>query len=220
MGILCESVVDWTATGAMIGGIATGVYAIFTLFLWLTAKNDLKQTKQLHQDNINLTKKLHEADSRPWIQVKNIQISHRGGAVLINDIVDKVVSNKVDTTYLTEESLAQALREEWIAEVEISNRGKAPARVLTWHVSWIDPLEPLRIQWSADNFLTVVMPGDSVQHVFVLFAITPGTTKLPVSYTVEVLYSMGSGEPYKTSAHFVQSGAFGLDVTPSGVEFE
>ncbi len=213
--MLCE--IDYAATGAMVGGIATALYAVFTLLLWINSKKILVQTQ-----------KLHEADSRPWIKVKDFQIRRRGGAIPFNKAVDKVVKREVDETHLTAESLNRVLREEWIAEIDIANIGKSPARVSVVHVSWIEQKEPLEKKCSADNFQTVVMPGESVHQSFVLLAATSGTkpvTKLPgyYAYSVEVLYNMGTLEPGRTIAHFdtiIPPDGIELEIVPAGIEYE
>src|ERR1043165_8397660 len=60
----CET--DWAATGAMIGGVATAVYAIFTWLLWKNSKEILLETQRQHRE-----------DYRPWIRVQNFKLRRR-----------------------------------------------------------------------------------------------------------------------------------------------
>jgi hypothetical protein len=91
--VICCNEIFWTA----VGGIATAIYAVFTLFLWINSKRILDQTQ-----------KLHETDSRPWVQIK--QPSQRLAPGERGTVID----------------------------VEITNLGKSPARIASWFLSWID----------------------------------------------------------------------------------
>ncbi|MEI8134782.1 MAG: hypothetical protein WCH46_06850 [bacterium] len=119
--------IDWAATGAMLGGIATAIYALFTLFLWLTAKKDLDQTK-----------KLHLADSRPWLEAQLIAVKYRGV-----DPLDYMQSG---------------------VQVMAYNHGKSPARIVSWQVGWSD--DGINKFWSPRSKQTVIMPHSSMDEVF------------------------------------------------------
>ncbi len=119
--------IDWAATGAMLGGIATAVYAIFTWRLWRTAQKDLDQTK-----------KLHLADSRPWLEAQLVDVKFRG-----TDPLDYVQSG---------------------VQVRVHNHGKSPARIVSWQVGWSD--DGLNKSWSPRSKQTVIMPHSSMDEVF------------------------------------------------------